>query len=334
VIVTAYHHNGIFEELRPEWNDLVRKSTTDTIFCTWEWQSTWWDSYKEDGDLWIVTCRVPDGRLVGIGSWFIHHLDGERVVRAIGCVDVTDYLDIIADKDCVYTVHECLSDFLLQHREQYDRISLCNIPEASPTCDSFSKQLIARGFEVEVSLQEVCPIIRLPSDWESYLEGLDKKNRHEIRRKLRRAEETEIERILVNESHNFDDMAAQFMALMCASHPLKAQFLEDEKNAKFFRSILSITFARNWLKLTFLRISGKLTAAYCDFDYNGHILVYNSGLLPEESSHLSPGIVLLAYNIRDAIETNHTVFDFLRGDENYKYRMGAQDTKVFQLKAQ
>ncbi|MDL1883917.1 GNAT family N-acetyltransferase, partial [Anaerolineae bacterium CFX8] len=74
-------------------------------------------------------------------------------------------------------------------------------------------------------------------------------------------------------------------------------------------------------------------ATYLNFVYNRHVLVYNSGLLPGEYGHLSPGIVLLAYNIRHAIENNAVVFDFLRGNEVYKYRMGAQDTRVFMLRA-
>ena len=86
--------------------------------------------------------------------------------------------------------------------------------------------------------------------------------------------------------------------------------------------------------MSFLVINGTPSAAYCDFDYNQKILVYNSGLMPQENAHLSPGIVLLSYNIRDAIAHKREVFDFLRGNETYKYRMGAVDTKVFKLKAQ
>jgi hypothetical protein len=85
--------------------------------------------------------------------------------------------------------------------------------------------------------------------------------------------------------------------------------------------------------MSFLVINGTPSAAYCDFDYNQKILVYNSGLLPHENSHLSAGIVLLCYDIRDAIDKKRSVFDFLRGNETYKYRMGAIDTQVFKLKA-
>lgn len=334
VKLTVYRDSSVFKQLEPEWNDLLHQSTSDTIFCTWEWQSTWWDAYQA-GDLLIATCRTDDGRLVGIGSWFIETSNGERVVRTIGCVDVTDYVDIIAHRDFIEPVASALASVLLEHRAEYDRVNLCNIPEASPTLPTLPDRLKELGFNVEVVFQEVCPVIHLPDDWETYLSLLDKKQRHELRRKVRRAEsEAQINWYRVDASHDFDEELERFLQLMRSSHPEKARFLDNPKNLAFFHKIAPIVFRCGWLRLSFLVIDGVPSATYFDFDYNGRILVYNSGLLPEAHAHLSPGIVLLSYNIRHAIEEKRTVFDFLRGNEIYKYRMGGQDTKVFKLKAQ
>lgn len=332
--LSVYRESSVFEDLKAEWNDLLHHSTSDTIFCTWEWQSTWWNAYSA-GDLLVMTCRADDGRLLGIGSWFVETRDGERVVRTIGCVDVTDYVDVIAHRDHVQPVTAHLISALAQHHADYDRINLCNIPEASPTLAHVPDQLRAQGYEVEVVFQEVCPVIALPGDWEAYLGTLDKKQRHEIRRKLRRAEsEAQLEWYVVDSSRDFNAELEQFLTLMRASHPEKARFLDNPKNTAFFQQIAPLMHQCGWLKLSFLKIDGTASASYFDFDYNNRILVYNSGLLPQEHAHLSPGIVLLSYNIRHAIESGREVFDFLRGNEIYKYRMGGQDTKVFKLKAQ
>jgi len=61
------------------------------------------------------------------------------------------------------------------------------------------------------------------------------------------------------------------------------------------------------------------------------MMVYNSGLDPLNFQALSPGIVLMGWLIQRAIESKHAVFDFLRGNEDYKYRLGGQDTHVYQL---
>ncbi|HVU09992.1 MAG TPA: GNAT family N-acetyltransferase [Phototrophicaceae bacterium] len=331
--LTAYTDESVFDELRPEWDELLHRSSSDLIFCTWEWQSTWWKAYRA-GALWVVTCRDDAGQLVGIGSWLIQQTNGERVVRTIGCVDVTDYVDIIVDQDHTEAVQDAFAAFLKDNHEAFDRINLCNIPEASPTLAHFPVKLQELGFNVEVELQEVCPVIDLPDQWETYLERLDKKERHEIRRKMRRAEgEASLQWYVVDETCDIEAEVEKFLHLMRSSHPDKAKFLDDPHNAAFFKAIVPQVYQCGWLKMTFLVVNGTPSAAYCDFDYGNRIQVYNSGLLPFENAHLSPGIVLLGMNIRDAIEKKRAVFDFLRGNETYKYRMGAVDTKVFKLKA-
>ena len=329
----VYTDERVFDELRHEWNELLHRSTSDLIFLTWEWQSTWWNAYHA-GQLWVVTVRNDSGTLVGVGSWFIQNTGDERVVRTIGCVDVTDYVDVIVDPAHVVEVHEALAAFLKDNHDAYDRINLCNIQEASPTLAHLPGMLAARGCDVEIEFQEVCPVIVLPDTWDGYLEQLDKKQRHEIRRKIRRVEsEAAVRWYVVDETHDIGEEVEKFISLMRASHPEKAKFLEDPHNLTFFKNVVPLIYRCGWLKMSFLVINGTPSAAYCDFDYNQRILVYNSGLLPHENGHLSPGIVLLAYDIRDAIAHGREVFDFLRGNETYKYRMGAVDTKVFKLKA-
>lgn len=332
---TVYEVSTAFEALREEWNALLQRSVTNEIFLTWEWQSTWWDTFQA-GELLIVAVRAPDGRLAGIAPWFVHHTGGERVLRTIGCVDVTDYVDIIVDQFAVSSVQIALADFLSGNRERFDRINLCNIPESSLTTQSMPDLLRVRGFDSDLVLQEVCPVIHLPSEWEEYLSMLDKKQRHEIRRKIRRAESEAKLEYTVLDSSTFpieldDGLIGEFLNLMRASQPAKAEFLAVEANCIFLTRILQTTARAGWLRLSFLRCNGQLAAAYADFIYGQHVQVYNSGLDPNVALQLSLGNVLLAYNIQSAIERGFQIFNFLRGNETYKYRMGAVDTRIYKL---
>lgn len=333
--LTAYNQVELFEILRPDWNDLLHRSAADGIFSTWEWQSTWWRVYHP-GQLWVVACRDEVGYLVGLAPWFIEeHREQGYVVRSIGCVEVTDYLDLIIDKDYVEPVLSCFAAFLFEHQLEFDLVDLCNLPEASPVHTLFPVILSQRQFEVKVSEQEVCPVIHLPSTWDDYLDLLDKKQRHEIRRKLRRTEGAveKIDWYVVGDRHNLGEETDRFLSLMAASHSQKASFLQDEKNLDFFRVMVPVAYKQGWLQMSFITIGGQAAATYLNFVYRNQVLVYNSGLLPDQYGHLSPGIVLLAYNIRYAIEAGYTLFDFLRGNEVYKYRMGAIDTRVYMLRA-
>ncbi len=330
----AHTETQSFEQLKAEWNELLARSYANSVFTTWEWQTTWWDAYQP-GQLWIITCRNDDGRLLGIAPWFIQeHPQLGRVVRTVGCVEVTDYLDVIIDRDCITLVLDALANYLVEQRDKFDVIDLCNLPESSPTPEMFPIYLQQHGFQVQVEQQEVCPIIKLPNSFEEYIASLGKKYRHELRRKIRRAEgNAQIDWYIVGPEHDLEAELNRFTDMMASSDPAKAEFLQDEQNMAFFKAMARVMLDAGWLQLNFLTVNGEPAAAYLNFDYGNRILVYNSGLYPEEFGHLSPGIVLLARNIRHAIEQGREEFDFLRGNEVYKYHMGGVDTAVFMLQA-
>lgn len=335
MIVQAYRDEQAFEKLQDEWNPLVHKSQSNRIFSTLEWNQTWWAAYHP-GSLWIITVRDQQDQLIGIAPCFIETtVERGRVVRLIGCVDVTDYVDLIVDPLHLEETLTALTDFWKQSQAEFDWLDFCNLPESSPVYAQLPILLQTNAFEVTVKQQEVCPMIELPTDWETYVDSLDKKERHELRRKLRRAEgaDEQVAWYIVDHGHDLTAESERFLALMAASQEQKQIFLQNPQNRDFFNRIVPILHERGWLQMSFLTVDGLPAATYLNFLYEGHVQVYNSGLNVSQYSHLSSGIVLLAYNIRWAIEHGYRVFDFLRGNESYKYRMGAKDTRVFNLEA-
>lgn len=326
------NNESIFATLGEEWNALLARSRSRLIFLTREWLQTWWNVYHP-GELWVLVGRDEDGTLAGIAPWFISTQDGMRTVCAVGCVDVTDYLDVLVAQDQEEAFLTALADYVAASADHFDQIVLCNIPQASPTLARLPELLAQHGFEVELTRQEVCPIIALPATWDEYLAAsLNKKQRHELRRKLRRAGD-DVDWYVVGPQHDLAAELDRFLNLMAASSPYKAEFLADERNTAFFKQITPRLMALGYLQLSFLTIGEELAAAYLNFDYDGAIMVYNSGQDVERFGAFSPGIVLLANLIRDAIERGYKTFDFLRGNETYKYQMGGQDTEIFELRA-
>jgi CelD/BcsL family acetyltransferase involved in cellulose biosynthesis len=328
--ITLYEHEDVLREHRSEWDELLTDSAANQIFLTSEWQSTWWEAYQP-GQLRVLVVREEGGRWMGLAPWFIGTSpDGRRTMRTIGCVDVTDYLDIVARHGHEPEVFEAIAGWVAAHTDAFDEILLCNIPETSLALKGLPAAVRAHGLASTVRLQEVCPIVTLPDTFASYLDGLDKKNRHELRRKLRRAAD-EAAWYIVGPEHDLVEELAHFMALMAASSEQKAAFLRDAENRRFFELMVPLMAGRGWLQLAFLTVRGERAAAYLNFTYDRRVLVYNSGLAPLAYGHLSPGIVLLSRLIEHAIEGGYHTFDFLRGDEPYKYDMGGRDTGVYQL---
>lgn len=329
ITLTSYESEALFADLKDEWDSVLNDSAADQIFLTWTWLSTWWEAYQP-GHIWSLVMRDEQGQCVGIAPWFMATLDGRRIVRPIGCVDVTDYLEVIARRGFEDAVYEALAGWLADHAADFDVIYLCNIPEESPMLNGFTKAIEARPFEVDVRVEDVCPLIQLPDDFRDYVAGLDKKNRHEVRRKLRKAAGS-VEWYIVGSEHDLEAEMATFLKLMAASHPEKAEFLEDERNRRFFELMVPPVAEKGWLQLAILEAAGEPAAAYLNFDYANRILVYNSGHDPAVHGSLSPGIVLLARLIEHAISCKREIFDFLRGDEPYKYNMGGKDTDVYRI---
>ncbi len=331
--LTVYRDASAFVELESEWNALLSRAPINHIFYTWEWQKTWWEAYQP-GELLILACREGNA-LRGIAPLFLTESPRGRSLQIIGCVDVTDYLDFIVDGEHLSPVFGVFADYFAEHRAEFDLLDFCNIPHNSPTQRILPALLKSRGFNTAVEQQEVCPVIDLPEDWRGYLSLLDKKQRHEVRRKLRRIQGSErsIDWYIVNGFHDLDEEVSQFVRLMAASDPEKERFLQDDGNLRFFKAIVPLLHERGWLQLNFLTVGAERAAAYINFVYGERVMVYNSGLDHQDYGDLSPGIVLLAYNIKYAIEQGFRYYDFLRGDEAYKYRMGGRDTAVLNIKA-
>ena len=65
---------------------------------------------------------------------------------------------------------------------------------------------------------------------------------------------------------------------------------------------------------------------YC-FNHGGKGYYYQGGFEPQLARY-SPGTVLTAHAIRDAIDRGASEFDFLRGDEPYKHNLGGLPSEV------
>nr|MCU0482394.1 GNAT family N-acetyltransferase [Anaerolineae bacterium] len=208
-----------------------------------------------------------------------------------------------------------------------------NLRPDSMTYTALCSVFDMKGIVVQQEQAEVTPQIQLPSTLDGYYEILDKKQRGELRRKMRRAEagvDETIDWYVVGAEHDIQAEVQKFFGLMASSTPQKAEFLKNSQHTAFFEAMIPRMLSAGVLHLAFLRVDGEAVASYLNFDYDKRIWVYNSGFSYKYEA-LSTGIVLLVYLIQDAIERGYTVFDFLRGNETYKYRMGGLDVPLYQL---
>lgn len=328
----VYTDATAFDTLAQEWDGLLERSVKAPFFMRYAYQRAWWQ-YLGNDDLVLIAIRNETDQLVGLAPLYATtNAAGQRQLSFVGCVDVSDYLDLLVDRDYVEAVHQTLLDCLDSPTgPAWDELYLCSLPHHSITPTHLGEAARQQGWSVAVDQQDVCPVITLADSWDGYLAELDKKQRHEIRRKIRKIEREADTRWYVIDSA--EDLAAamdDFIELHQKSARDKEDFWSDELVA-FFKAMAVEMVEAGWFRLYFIEVNGIKAAAMLCFDYNNEFLLYNSGYDPEDFAKLSPGNVLTAYTIQDAIRLGRQRFDFLRGDEVYKLRFGGQPEPVYDL---
>jgi CelD/BcsL family acetyltransferase involved in cellulose biosynthesis len=214
--------------------------------------------------------------------------------------------------------------------EGFRSLQLYSLMESSPTLTHLPDLARQKGYSVEITEEDVAPGLELPPTWDAYLAGLSGKDRHELRRKLRRLESLEDWGwYCFNDEEEVASRLDDFLKLMRMSSPGKLEYMTGERE-EFFRHITRRTAQLGLIKLFFLEIAGTSVAASLCFDYGPSRLLYNSGYDPEYS-YYSVGLLLNALCLRDAIEQSKEYFDFLRGPEPYKYHLGGQNRSIYQM---
>jgi CelD/BcsL family acetyltransferase involved in cellulose biosynthesis len=308
------------------WNALLARSRTAVPFLTWQFQTAWTRAFAADR-LRLLGVQDSAGEWVGALPLFESPDEAGPVLRLVGGTDVADYLDVLAAAGREEEVWKAL---LPAVRALGPRsVDLRPVPAVSPTLALVPRLAEVAGLACRVTPEDRCPAIALPASWDAYLAQLSGKDRHELRRKLRRADgagaRIDVTRTAAGVAAGMD----VFLGLHRRSKVGKARFMDTRMEA-FFREIAAALAGAGWAALWLLWLEERPVAALFCLEYAGVVGLYNSGFDPEARAY-SPGVVLIARSIEDAIARGSRTYDFLRGDEPYKYGFGAVPSEVFRL---
>ena len=317
------------------WNQLLSESITDVPFLRYEYLEAWWAT--RGGGEWpqaelALISASEGGKLIGIAPLFTAEHEGQRTLLLLGSIEISDYLDLLVRPGDLSRFLPALLDYLISETlPAWSCLEWVNLPEKSPTLPLLEAEAAERGWSFDLESFRPALYVPLPGDFEAYLMNIDKKQRHEVRRKLRRVEESEqqVSWYIVTEEATLDSEAEACCHLM-AQDPAKQAFLTQTMRSQM-KATIHAAFKAGYLQLAFLEVDGKKAAGYLNFDYDGRIWVYNSGL-DLEFRELSPGWVLLSYLLQWANQHGRKEFDFMRGDEDYKYKFGGVRRDVMRAK--
>ena len=309
------------EGVASAWREWRHCSRWGPVFVLPAWLKVWWDIFGEDAQLYLRSLKQDDS-FVGLAPLLVK---GETA-SFIGSPDVCDYLDFVVAPGREDGFFSMLLDDLRERGIR--RLELGPLRDDS----TVSRHLIGiargRGHEVLCRPDDVSLELDLPASWGEYLAMLESKQRHEVRRKLRRLREagdtTHDCFLAVREVDEYLDL---FLRLFSVSGDEKAGFMTPTMES-FFRSLGRAMADIGLLRLGVLRLEGVPVSMTMGFDHGGSHYLYNSAYDPR-FSQLSVGLLCKALCLRKTIESGMKKWSFLKGAEPYKYQLGGREVKLF-----
>jgi len=317
-----------FVSLADEWDDLLEKSGQANVFLTHEWMLSWWKVYGDGGNLFILICRsVENGALVGILPLYRKregYFPRVNILRFIAGSNVgSDFLEPIFLPNSHQQIFEAFFEFLNKIIYKWDVIEFSSVDVDSifyhVLNDKKNKFLKFNQYD-----SQLCPYVNLPESWEEMLTSLSKKVRQKVgyyRRSLDRNSSYEILRV-TNETELKDSLD---YLMHIRKDRLEAKGIEFDKVSslykKFHEKIMKSFLNKGWLNLYFLKLRNKPVAFVYQFVFQGRVFFYQTGFDRTYSAQ-SVGFVLLGHVIEHVIDEKYKIFEFLRGDEGYKYDWG------------
>lgn len=300
-----------------EWNTLLRGNRTDTVFQTFEWQASWCRAFSRDVRLLVLLAEVG-GKLVGVAPLMISNQTllrrPRRVVEFVGG-DSADYCDFILGRPDVLPL---FLDWLMEHKDLWDFVDLCNIADTSPLVEFIPQFFQQRRCPAEVKHLHECPT-RLFVDPEEDRKLLQKKSLRRYTNWFLRSGTLEfrfiesVEEATIHLPTFFDQHIRRWEP---AGFPSR---FRDERHRAFFRNMVELMLPSGQARFSVLLFNQRPIAYEFGFEYGNRYYAVKPTFEPEYADQ-SPGSVLQRYCMESMMARGVGEYDFTIGEEAYKYR--------------
>ena len=325
---SIYEINGFsqFYELKHEWDQVLQRSKDKNIFLTWEYLSTYWKHFGKGKTLTIL-CIEDKGKIIAIAPLrqsrynFAGKL-GYNVIEPLGyrglVPEGADYTGLLLgerEEDCF----KLILNYLVEHNG-WDFIYLMDVPQTSVIPGLIAKVSKTVPFEIEEG--SVCPYISLPDSMDIFLKELSRKFRKELGRCMRNLEKDyhKVKLKRYNEIGPVEEAMKIHFELNQKRWKSKNMLgtFNTQEVRNFYIDVAKLFADNGWLALYFLTVNDEPIAGLYSFEYDQKMLAAVSGFDPDYSRY-SVGNLLFAKVIEKCIERKMKEFDFMKGDEPYKF---------------
>ena len=316
--------------LERDWNKLLRKSKSDSVFLTWEWMLACCEVVNWHLQLLVIVVRDNDGTVIGIAPLYIKRyyilgiLPFDVLQLIPDNVKGSEYLDFIVDEDvddCVYTL---IIEELLSMKNKWHCIWIHKTCRKTDTVNRIKKALTSLRVRFKTRQLDFAAI-PLPKNFDDYLSRLSKRSRATFRQDIRRARS---ERKLEFDVCESDEDVLYYLEQLFNLHherwQLKDQigsFKKAPREETFYRIFAPIAFKNGWLHVTSLRGPDGIEAIQYGYVYNDVYSALQEGFSPQSSRGV--GNALRFASIQNLIANQIRLYDFLGHYSPHKKRWRA-----------
>lgn len=299
-----------------EWNELVARNETNSIFQTYQWFDAWWQTFGEAHQLFFLLLR-QEGRIVGFGAMMLRRMAfGARRLEFVGTGNA-DYQDFVVPEDKPAALH-AICEFLRTHSTRWRSAWLSNVPSQSTTMFHLREAGRRSGLHLIEEGRVRCPALQL-SDRDS-AEKLLKK--YSLKRPLNWfSSRGEVRFRNVASLDEIRDWLPVFFEQHTGRwHAIGRPSLFDmARQRRFYLTLAAGLHSAGWLLFSVLEFNGQPIAFHFGFDYFGSLIWYKPSFDVRYSEH-SPGLLLTRKIIEDGLQRSKRELDFTIGEEAFKDR--------------
>jgi len=307
------------------WNELLSRTDYANIQLTHEWLSTWWEVFGDNEKLFLIT--VNDGnKIAGIAPLIITKVISKagfelRKLTFLGD-GLTDYHDLLIANERRKEILQTFLTFIFKDEKNWDAIHFRNIRGDSPNLPILRDFLRDTSLTFTERVNIKAPYISIDCDWPKYYGALGRNIKSDMRRRLNcLAKMGKAEFVRLHETDNVMNILhiIKSIHVKCRQAKGEISWYTDEKRLRFVSLILERFGDRKWLDIVFLKLNDRIVAYYLGFVYDNVVYFWNTGFDPE-FSRVSPGKLLLHHWIKDSFAAGYREFDFMVGQEPYKFQ--------------
>jgi tetratricopeptide (TPR) repeat protein len=324
---------------RAEWDGVYAADPEAQFFLSWTWIAKWLAALNRS---WFVLAARADGEgspyVAFLPLWIAtkeHKAGGFYNDVQLGGNYSADYTGFICRPEREGEAIPAFAQYLQQLNWAHLRLEFLRASEHRTAL--FMQAFPARAFGVgeidRLGKDNVdnsrCLFAPLSTDWDTYLDGrLSANSRQKMRRLLRRIDDSAEFRITHADRGSLERDIGILMQFWSARWGAEkgAQLNGIVQN---YRLMLRHTFDAGALFLPMLWQGERPLAGLAILvdAVKKSFLFFTAGR-DETFDDLPAGLALHAHSIRHAIRNGFVVYDFLRGNETYKYSFGVEERRV------